>query len=1723
MDVWFLLFGAAGGKPAGRRRAFSVSAPGLGVWLTLVAALTASLGMPLPAVAAPAAVDHARHFTLRAIEPDAGREEVRLVFSQFVPREILQSRLQLLPPVKIDWQRSAVDDAGVLTLRGAFKYGARYRVTLPENLVVGGRTYRRTVDSFFLPDLPPRIEFLDPKSVIERDSRQMLQVRVRNLTAIRYESLRLPPLCLPQALSAAVATENWQEFAGRLQTALKQAESVVPKSLASLVAPLRQDRQLFSTAGEPNKPRPFSLPLTFRPDKSQGALELIRLQAAQPEGVSAVDIRLFQITDLGLTYKVSADGLLVWVTSLQAGAPVGGVRLFAFTREAEVFPLGAADKDGILIFTGGELAGLSVKEPGRFTPVTRRLAHPDIAFVLARTKDDVAFIEVRPAGGLKPEGLRQVSGDSAWRTLNGSLFTERGVYRPGDTIHFKGAVREYQRGRITTPGELACTFELTSPKGDKVFSSEADLSDFGTAAGDIPVEPHWPLGVYTLTLRYDPGIPVASGENADTPAAADQDESPAAPKKEPFTATTTFQIQEFKPPRHFVEIAFAATSRPQQDLVNRPGVQEFVRITISGAYYAGGPVKHGQVRWKIFKAPTSFRVKGFDDFTFGCEEKDQGELIESGQAVLDEAGKTDFEFPLDRAVLAGLHGLSVVATVVDFDGRAVAATKVFLADPEVLVGLSSHPRTVQAGQPQVLKAVVVRRGQKLTRGSLQAEVLQRGGTYVAKRNEVGDVFWDYQDIWRRVLASDLSLEKGEASLNFDFAYGGDYRIAFTYTDDHGRSFTSATLYEVSGDLYWQDYDNRDKSHQTLPLAADQDAYAPGQQARLRVSPRRTVTYYLVTAEQGGVLDHRVVAAGPHFKEIPLAIKAAYAPNVYVSVLGLTPRGEFPVFAGRYDTEAPGFFWNTLNLPVRLDADPLTVKISPGAKDLQAEPGASVDLDFTVLAPDGKGVEAELAVAVVDERVLALTAFKTPTLDQLLKFDRPLTVFTGELRTLLMHQTPFSFAKNEPLTGGGGLEPGAEGLMGKLRKRFDPVAYFTPALRTDAAGKGRVSFTLPDTLTTYRVYTVALDRGARFASAERPLLAVKDFYLEPGMPAFFTRGDTFQFQVTAFNGTTAAGPVEFSAAAEGGLKLKAQPPTATLPAKDSLALAVSGEAAAPGPARALFTGKFQGRTDAVAEDLKINSGHLRDTNVLLGSVSTPGDLRLSLPDSWSKIPWNDVGPQEVQAVLTLTGSPFLRLSRALNYLLTYPYGCVEQTASGVMALAALSQAINDGLVPGVDAAKVKKYLRAGVGRLLSLQLPSGGFAYWPGHTQVHPWGSVYAAVALALSAKQGLDLGADALKTAQSYLVSQIRSPNPPATLKAFGAFTLSLHQALDRNVFHLLWRDYPKLHREAKLLVLLAAHRAGLAPPAELRAALKSLLGAKGSPGETEGDEDFYGPYRTPALALLAAKELLPGDPLTEQAALFLLGGLDSQGIWTSTSDTGWALWALGDYFQGARFSAEPLEIGFNQPGAPAHRLTLDPRGFRTVSLDPRLLARTKNLQVDLPAGRTVLYQLTLTAPRRDLDAQGAAQGVKVSKSIRNLDGSDRIRVGDLVKVTVSMDFMGKMERYVVLDDPLPAGLVAVNSAFTTEEPTPDQDQAGDFDYFTAEGRIRFRPNFFELREDRVLAFRNQVWWGQHQYEYFARAVCAGRFVLPATKVAGMYTPGLVGYTPRGSVQIEAR
>ena len=1655
------------------------------VWFTLTQAV------PLPAATGnEAKIDPAKEFSIVDLRADVNRRTVELKFSQPTPKKILRSQLRFLPGVGLNWSKTKVFDDGRVVFHGNFQYGQSYVVSLPEGLMVKGKAYRRDKVRVTMPDSPPRVEFIDQGAVIELHSRQFLHARLINADRFRAELTSLPPLLLPLGLAAEKDGPK-AEFEETLTKAEAEARAALPAGspLTAFLGAAASAGRTFFVQGRKNEALAHTFPLTFRQAKEKGAIELVRLSLADGAGAR----RLIRVTDLGLTYKLWPDGLLVWVTSLKRAEPCFGLEAAAFTKSGEVFSLGRTDDQGLLRFNGGELTGLSIKEAGKFHPVNRRVEPGEITCLAVVGRDDASFIKLRGQSAFRPVGVAW-AGDpaKAKELVRGQAFTERGVYRPGEKVYFKGTARRYDRGRVVSPAKRQARFTVTDSRGEKILDRTIPLSRFGSAGGEFKLPGHAPMGLYTLDFFYGPG------------------------KND--TVSRTFQVHEFTPPRHFSRIDFQRISRTDDSIVGTERDLELIRIGVEGRYYAGGPVKGGKVRWKIYRSGTDFKLDGFKDYTFGSPGPDLNSLIESGESVLDDRGRLIVEFPLDKEVVSGQAGLTVVAAVIDVDGKAASTSKQYQSRPKMFVGISRHAKEAKAGEGQRLQVVVTDPlGKKVYHGKILAEVLQESGAYVRKRNAEGNVYWDYQSFWRTAFSSEIDIANGQADFKFDFGYGGSYRLAFTYRTDDGKEYASATAYDVTGDVYWQAYSERKQAYESLGLYPDKEAYRPGDKARVSAALHKPAAYLLVTLERDRLLKSWVVkTSGGQRQTVETILGEDCTPNAYLSVLALSPRGRFPLHVGRYDDQAPGFLFGAVNLPVRARTGHLKAAIAPDQAELKAQPGQTVQLKLTVEDNDGAPAQAELAVAVVDESVLALTGFKTPTLDDLNRFTVPLSVLSGELRRMLLHQTRFQPAVNEPLTGGGG---GAGGMEMEIRSDFNPTAYFNPSVLTGADGTAEVSFKLPDTMTTYRVYAVVCDEGPRYASVDRPLLAVKPFYVEPGLPRFFVKGDKFSFPVLAFNKTDASGQATLTVDGGAGLALTGPSGPIELAAMDSQTATVAGRAAKAGPAKAIVSGKMNGLTDAVALELPVLSGLISKIETRFGRFTGRSEIDLSglgLSGLSAEL------ANEVTATVTLASSPLVRAVPALEYLIDYPYGCVEQTASRVIALAALSKLIKAGALPGLDAAKAEEYLAAGINRLISMELDDGSFSYWPGRHRSHALGSVYASLALLLAKESGQALPEKRIKKAMDYLAWKVKQGRRSGLFKAMAAYALALGGRLDNAEFIEAGRGYDDLSDQAKLFLLLAADKWGKGPKPEMVVEARKLLAGAGP--QADPDDGFRAMYRLPAAALLAGVALLPGDPAVDKAALALMGGLGSAGRWSSTSDTSWSLYALSRYYAKAKFSDRAVAVGLTQPGRSEQKVVVEPGQARTVSLDPAALLKSPKIGLAVDSPDELVYLVRIKRPDPAASTKGAEAGFKVKRTVTNLTGGKTITVGDIVEVTVELETKQENATHVMVDDPLPAGLMAVNSAFNTEETPPTGGRAADEAeawYWSPDGYYRFSPNYFEIREQRVLAYRARIWPGKYRFSYYARAVCAGEFTAPPTKVEMMYRPEVNGLAPASKLIVD--
>ena len=332
--------------------------------------------------------------------------------------------------------------------------------------------------------------------------------------------------------------------------------------------------------------------------------------------------------------------------------------------------------------------------------------------------------------------------------------------------------------------------------------------------------------------------------------------------------------------------------------------------------------------------------------------------------------------------------------------------------------------------------------------------------------------------------------------------------------------------------------------------------------------------------------------------------------------------------------------------------------------------------------------------------------------------------------------------------------GGGGDMGKLadllRKNFDPCATWAPALVTDAAGKFTHSFKLPDTLTRYRVIAIAHHEASRFGHAESAIVAKKDLMLEPKAPRFANQTDTISPQVLVQNASRFAGTwkIKFNAHAAAGTpvcRASAAPrkPSASLrvpppPWSSPLSRKTPVKPCSPGRPPPFPSATAPSPTTSPAAYPTPWRPASRSTTrcrcirqvkfVKLDQPGAKADLRKALDANLL----DGTGTVDLE----FARSPLAEAAGSIDYLLHYPYGCVEQTTSSLIPWCAVEE-LKD-VIPAFAKSpgkKVQSAIQAGADRLLSMQLPDGSFTYWPGGTDTVDWATPYAGLGLLMAASK----------------------------------------------------------------------------------------------------------------------------------------------------------------------------------------------------------------------------------------------------------------------------------------------------------------------------------------------------------------------------------------------------
>ncbi len=1403
---------------------------------------------------------------------------------------------------------------------------------------------------------------------------------------------------------------------------------------------------------------------------------------------------ILQLTDIGLAWKLTPQDAMIYAFSCDTGAPLPGVKLQLYGEDAVALQSANTDGSGLATIPRSEAV---------------RHLHASLGADNYLTAFDSSIETV----GLWHFPVRYSWNKPAEAPRKAFLFTDRSLYRPGETVRMKGIVRT-QRGNAIEPAKPGpARIAIIDPTEKEIHTRPVTISENGSFDFTYSL-PAGKTGTHLIRLEYPEELAEAAGLE-------DQWQ-----KQEALLASARFElplrVEEFR--RNAFEIA-QTIAPPAPAATN-------ISVDLTAKYYQGQPVAAGQVKYFSRVTAQNPYPERFGDFLFGNhrsndwaywyhyfgyrdEEGSEAQVSDNqGEALLSADGKATLSVAIPQAEFPTSREVVISSEVTDANNQTLTSSATTTVHPaSVYVGISRIDNLVRAGDAVPLKIVATNPDGEPFPGAVQvtATLTREVNSAVKSRMDSGATTTRNNVEEETLSTTELALDPAASAaqgtaLTITPKSNGRHFLTLRGTDPDGRAFATVASFQVYGtdEFPWLYEDGL-----RVKMVAEKKSYKPGETARVLVLTPIEGTA-LVTVEREKVLRTFSVQLKADQPVIEVPLTADDAPNAFVSVLIVKGAKE-----SARELKEPQLRLGYCELIVENLRDKLAVNLETPAPSYR--PGDEVTLTGAVTLADGKpAAGAEVTFYAEDEGTLAVMSYETPKPMDYFYTPRILDVESGtSFQTFISEDPEKQYFSNKGFFIGGGGDLGK--LADLLRKNFDPCATWAPALVTDSAGKFSHTFKLPDTLTRYRLIAIAHQNAARFGHAESSVVVKKDLMLEPKTPRFANQADTFNTQVLVQNASTFTGTWEIKFSTASGPETPCTVPTG--PTTETVTLAPGAATTVIFPTRAESTGEavltFQ------ATPVSLSGGEL--TPVLKRSLSDAVEARFPVQypmpllrqmklvnldkpgvkqDLRGQLDANLLdGSGEID--LEFSRSPLVEAGGSVDFLLHYPYGCIEQSTSSLIPWLTVEEL--SPVIPSfakIPEKKVQAAIQAGADRLLSMQLPDGSFSYWPGGTDPAPWATAYAGMGLMLAAEKGANVPDSAIESLKKNLIESLRGVATEKSASALEAHARALfvlaHGGSPQPAYQNILADRIADLTPSARSLLAAAIATGNEGNSTNLAIAKSLLNST-VPFKLKNDEWMHWSAEE-ALNLIAWLAVEPKGPQPAKILDRMLHERNPYGHWRTTWVNGWSLMAMASYAKNQQLSDQPATLTFETAaGTETISLTREqPAAARSFKLTP-------DLKLGLTADQSAFVRLKLAAKPQIAPIQPVAtNGLSIDRIYErvNADGSAQIltepQVGDLVRVSLRVTLPKDNTRYLVIEDPLPAVFETVNTDFKSQRAA-----AG---FATSEND--WQVSHSELRNDRAAFFLDEVSRkGTYTITYLARCTLAGQATAPPAKVESMYDP----------------
>jgi hypothetical protein len=1540
----------------------------------------------------------------------------------------------------------------------------------------------------------------------------------------------------------------------------------------SLLAGLSGVETLTLPKADPSKLRPFEVvgvpiakPGFYIIELSSPALGASLLGKKAPMYVRTAVL----VTNLSVHLKQGRENNLVWVTTLDKGAPVPNADVRVSDCNGAPIASGKTDAHGLLTIDGR----LSARAECKDTSV-------DGLLVSARVDDpktgpDMAFVRSDWNRGIEAWRFNVPTDTSRDKTVRVHTVFDRTLLRAGETVSMKHFMRVETMHGLAFPKTYPTRLTIRHLGSGQTWHFPLKWAADHTADSTFKIPVSAKLGEYDVSL--DDGKPASSrggnAVNADDADDADADDSSPTMSYD----SGSFRVDEFRLP------VFKGSIGVRDEKAHPLVAASQAPLSLQLDYVSGGGASNLPVQISaLMKTTTPSFADTYPDFSFepyvkpkdGAASSPSDDEAQSEQQADDDSSKliADKEpVTLDRNgsgsfVLKNLphvdapKRLQLEATFADPNGEVQTISGDATLWPSAVVAGVKSGQWVSVGKTVPVQALALDL-QGRPRAGVPLDVRGIARMTVSTRKRMVGGFYAYDNRTETkdlgTLCSGKSDDHGLLHCDAPLKEAGNVDLVVTAKDGSGNASTATTsVWVTREDELWFGGENTDR----IDVLPEKASYEPGETARFQVRMPFRFATALVAVEREGIIETHVIKLDGKDPTVSLKVQPGWGPNVYVSVLALRGRiHEVPWYSfftwgwkaplewvrafwyeGRHyepptplvDLSKPAYRYGLAEIKVGTADHQLGVSVVPDAKTYTVRGKAHVKVH--VRMPNGKSAPAgtQIAVAAVDEALLELMPNDSWDLLDAMLQRRSYGVETSTAQMEIVGRRHFG-RKAVPAGGGGG--------HSATRELFDTLLLWNPRVTLDANGDATLDVPLNDSLTSFRIVAIAAVGDGTFGTGSTTIRSTQDLQLISGLPPLVREGDRFRAQFTVRNTTARAmkivvtpdvpgvplppQTVDVAAGSAREVAWTVTPPDGLSDATPA-ALAWSVSAAEQGGQHAADALKVTQRVTA-AVPVTVQQATLTQVG---GTFTLPV---AAPPDATT----THAGALRGGIAVSLQPKLSDGLPGVRRWFERYPYGCLEQLTSRALGLA--------------DAAQ----WQAIVARM-PVYLDHDGLAnYFPPSDDSGNTGSTTLSAYLLSVTDEAGKLDArfalpDDIRTkleggltnfVEGKITRNVWSPRKDLDLRKLAAIeALSRYGAARASMLESIeiapnqWPTSAVLDYHAILTrVKDIPQRADkLSQADEIIRARLTYQGTRLTFSTADNDDLWWlmTDSETNAARTVLTFVSAPGwkDEMPRLVAGLL--ALQNHGAWSTTTSNLWGELAVQSFSRA--FESTPvtgqtkLDLG-STSNTIAWGRAATPSASAVSATPATKTANTRSAVLPWPrqAG-TGPVSLTLTQqgtgkPWATIESLAAvalkapfSAGYRIAKTVTPIDPAVKgvYTRGDVVRVHLDIDAQSDMT-WVVVDDPVPAGATILGSGLGRDSQvatTGERSQDGAW------------PAFVERGFDGYRAYYDFLPKGQFSIEYTIRLNNVGTFGLPPTRVEALYAPSTFGVLPNANVIVQS-